>query len=787
MRDCAARFVRFDDGRVKLSLKFNPHWQTRRSLDDRRLWMLSAIALGRRTAAAPEWSVEILWKRLLAVGALLLVLFYLLFATVLYLWWARQPANQVGWIDVTLAPVRWEALREKRGDTAIAAALERIQAKDYVEGYYGLRVGLGRSPGNAKGRVTLARMMAASDPAGTIRMLEAGLDAPLSDPALIHALFGAYAGFGSYQRAKDTAEKLLQRTPPLPAPLRRAVAGEYAAMMLATEDAAGALKILQSYASSDADRADATVARVRIRALIASHQLDEARAELRSLPRLGRADQRLEAELAIESRDADALESVLRQIRADESESPAPYLFSIQAWHRMGRATLRERETRIFLDRWGGQDSALQLLAALAVNLDLPIIVNQAEGAAVAHRLNAFAFRLHLVEVAIRHGEFDDAFRRVREVEATIPTLPPMQRAYPEFIQQLARSCVAGGEQQTPALVSQLAGMRGRALPQMYLLASDALRRAGFPESARQVVETGLRSYPYNDQLLSRRTDLEALVAARQAAVTPEPQAVTPIVVLPTTGAQALALIDQDLAAGKFTTVRDLQRAIRAASPAWLPSVEAGLARREVELALATQDAITARTLVHTYLQRPRPVEDVARLAQLARDFVSRNRFADARWLKEEIESVSPAAAQLVRSLALPDDDASALASAENLVAALERHLAAGQPGEAIRLLDEARKRDATWLVKVRVELLGCEVRARFAADQRPLALAAFKELVVRAGASRAAAFKLARTYWTDGQSELASLLAREAVRLLPGDKAALSLQREIEAPPGGV
>lgn len=771
---------------MKLALKLNSSWQTRRALDDRRLWLLGSIAVRSQPGTALEWGFEIFWKRLLAASAVLLVAGYLAAVTALYFWLSRQPGNQVAWRHVALAPVRWEELRRKRGDSAIATALQRLQAKDYVEAYYGLRVGLARSPANTHGRVTLAGLLLGSDPAGALKIAEDGLKYSPDDPELLRTLFNFYTLLGSGARAREVSARELARTTPLSAPARQLLAAEYAASFLAAGDPASALRTLDELAAAGV-AADEAISRVRAFALVGLRRFDEARALMREMPRSVPANRRLEAELAIATGDATALESLLRQMRAEDGDRPVPLLFALRAWHRMGRATLRDRAEEEYLQQFGANDGALQMLAALAVELDLPAIIVRAQTSATNNRLNPFAFRLHLVEVSIRRGEFDEAFRRLRDIESTIPTLSPSQRSYPEFIQRIARACVAGGEQQTPALLAQLAEMRGRARPAMYLLAADSMRRAGFRDGAAQIVTQGLRAYPYHDELLVRQRDLAAvarLEAAKTAAAPREEERPAPVPV-PATADAAFATLDAALARGEFTAMRDLQRAIRVAAPAWLPTAENGLARREVEAVLATQDAITARAFTHAYLQRTRPVADLAHLAGLARDRAAQGRIADARWLKEELEAAgaSGAAAQILRALQLPDELAPALASVEAFTAAFDEQLRAGQPAEALRLLEQVRKREPVWLTAARNDLLAREVRARFAADQRLLALAAFKELVVRSGASRSAAFKLVRDLAADEEPERARELALEVKRLLPGDKAAAALLREIQSP----
>jgi len=773
---------------VKFTLKLNSSWRLRTARDDRRYWLLRAIAVGKRSEATTEWRVEVFWKRLVATGLALLFTAYLLAVTALFLWWNRQPANQVGWLDLALAPVRWEALRQKRGDTAVAAALERLRERDYAEAYYGLRVGLSRSPGNAKGRLALARLMLGSDPAGATKLLEDGLKHPPLDPELVKMLFNCYALFGANARARATSEQELARTPPWPAEIRGLLAREYATRLIAANDPAAALRVLEGIASVSGNEAQ-LVQRVRLLALVAAKKYDEARALLRQSKPISAYDRGAELELAIATDDTATVESVLRQMRVEDGERPMPYLLAFRVWHRMGRASLRDQAEEAFMLQFGANDAALQQLAATAVELELPATIQRAQQVAVNQRLNPFAFRLHLVEVSLRRGEFDEAFRRMREIEAKIVTLPAAQRFYPEFIERLARACVAGGEQQTPALLTQLGELRGRARPGMYLLAVNVLRRAGFPDSALQIATLGLRTYPYTDELLKRQSELQPIVhaAKESAAQSARPDAPQTPTAVPATAAAALAAIDGALARGEFTVARELLRAIRSAAPAWLASAENDLARREVELALATQDAITARAVTHAYLQRSRPVEDLVRLAEIARAFAAETRTADARWLKEELEAVGAGhrVAQLLRAVQLPDDLAPRLATADAFFAEFDAQFEAGQPQEALRLLEQVRKREPAWLAAVRAEVLVREVRGRFAADQRPLALAAFKELVVRAGPSRSAAFKFVRDQLAAGETERAQVLAREVVRLLPDDKAAATLLREAESPAG--
>ena len=102
---------------------------------------------------------------------------------------------------------------------------------------------------------------------------------------------------------------------------------------------------------------------------------------------------------------------------------------------------------------------------------------------------------------------------------------------------------------------------------------------------------------------------------------------------------------------------------------------------------------------------------------------------------------------------------------------------------QAERLLKYLRDKPPAWLAAGVPEVKVREVQVRLGLDQRPLALAALKELVIKGGASRSAAFKLVRDLLARDERESAMVLAREIGRLLPDDVAATRLVREAETP----
>ncbi|HLP24713.1 MAG TPA: hypothetical protein VK477_03470, partial [Acidobacteriota bacterium] len=231
---------------MKLTLKLNSAWRRELPPADRRIWLLRSIALRFDRGSKLSCTCEVMWKRLLLLAVTTAVALYLLATSALYFWWDRVPGNQVTWIDVALGPVRSEQLRQKRGDSAIAAALDRLRERDGVEAYYGLRSGLARSPGNAAGRVALARLLVGADPQAALKLLEDGLAHSASDLELLRTLFAVYSAQQARGAALATSERLLGagQQPPLAAPGRAWLVNARAALLLGGREPDAAEKAL---------------------------------------------------------------------------------------------------------------------------------------------------------------------------------------------------------------------------------------------------------------------------------------------------------------------------------------------------------------------------------------------------------------------------------------------------------------------------------------------------------------------------------------------------------------
>lgn len=778
---------------MKIRLKLNSLLRRPpRGPGDRRVWLLGVLALQREERVQSIWRLEFFWKRFLVGASVLAVVAYLAAATALWVWFKRTPQNKVTWTSIALAPVQRGHFRTLRGETTIAVALERLRARDYVEGFHGLRAGLARAPGHVEGRLVLTSLLVGNDPARALATLEDGLKYAEDNPELLRALFSLYQQQQASERALARSQELLARQPPLSAASRRVVGSARAAILLDRGEADAADRALAEVPAALDANESTRGALLRVSVLIRRGRHDEAKAEIDRLAAAGATPDlfRLQAEQAIAMQDDAALEGALRRLRAAASDGPQAYLYTFQAWHRAKRLTLRDRAEQDYYNLFGSQDVALQLLAASAASLGLPEVVQRAQQVAQSNRLSTFAYRVHLTEMALRRGDFDAAFRFLNEWERQVETLPAPQQTYPRLVSLLARASIGGAIQPTAPLLAHLGEMRGRAAPAVFTFVSSVLELGGHPEAAREAVGTGLRFYPHHDAMRAEQARLATVIASRAAIAADrreaaqdqaEPTAVS------ATATEAVAQVDRLFSSGALVAAGSQLRAIRAARPAWLRDAEPELGAFELHLAVLTQDPPTARTLIRTYLDRHHREQDALRLATIAGQMHASGRSNEARLLRDEIQRARgslPEVTGRLKALGLEESATESHASPERALAAIDGALRRRDPEHALFLIEQVRRAAPGWLAAMRPDLGIREVRVRLALDQRPTALFLLRDLTLKSEESRAVVFAAVRAIAAEGDERTAQSLARELVKLLPDDATAAGLLKAIETPP---
>jgi hypothetical protein len=189
--------------------------------------------------------------------------------------------------------------------------------------------------------------------------------------------------------------------------------------------------------------------------------------------------------------------------------------------------------------------------------------------------------------------------------------------------------------------------------------------------------------------------------------------------------------------------------------------------------------------VVRSYLDRYRKEDDVLRLVALVPTLVERNRETDARMLYDELKAspTSVVRVQLaLRALNLEDDLAALADVKADTLTALDKLIVGQEWAQAERMLKYVRDKAPSWIADQPQDLETREVEIRLGLQQRPMAFTVLRQLVVRQGESREAAFGLVRKFIEHGDVNSARLLAQEIVRLFPDDFGATKVLKEAQA-----
>lgn len=403
-------------------------------------------------------------QRLFVIATALLIAGYLSSATAAWLFWRRNSQNQVGWVDIVLAPIRWEEFRRKRGDTAIFGALEALRAGKVVEGLHGLRVGLARAPANVQGRLALAQLYVATKPAHALAILEAGIPHSRDNPDFLRALFALYIQQGAHARAIEQARRLQAPTRP-----------EF-------------LSPAQSI-------------RLRLPSLLSLQRVTEAKVELDAhAANLSPLDCALaRAGIALAAKDTSAFSEAIAAVLAARPEDPAAHLFAVRGWIELQQPIERDRAVDRFLTQFDSHEKALHLLAATAAGFGADEILARTKAAAEHHGFAVFPFLVHETEIALRIHDFAGALNRANEWRPRLHSMDTPSRRYPVFIAELARAAVPGEDTMATGLLRELADAHPVRNPGELTFAAQILRAAGRVAPAEEVIEIAARFYPYND------------------------------------------------------------------------------------------------------------------------------------------------------------------------------------------------------------------------------------------------------------------------------------------------
>lgn len=595
----------------------------------------------------------LLWGLALSLGG------WLASATVLSRVLARRPHNLVTWADCVLLPLRWQTVREKRGQAYLAEGLEDFRQNRWRDGATKIAAGLARNPATREGRRELASFyLAARARPRALTILLDGLahgdfDRAYFDDVVNTALQGddfdvaleacarserRWLGDGQNADARWLMERRL---------IVLVRAGRH-------EDALRQLDVWQLETPNANE--------VRVAALLELNRFSEIGTLLDDWEQRRGADAssvQLRAHaLAAEGR-REELGRTLNRLRSLQGEQPAYYIFATGKWLQAGDRGAAARVFDDFRLRFGGERRALEEMGAeLAKRADVELLT-RCVAVAGEHGQVSRVLQMHLFDASIAHGDWERAKGVTAAIDRSPAGLPSAQERRSD---DLVRLLTAALTSETEGVQRQLIeACRSQALPlPMIKFMHAALMRAGRYATARDLVEFATLSYPGSSALAEARTSAAAraeevsshvaqsraeevaLFAAASAAARTE-RLETPVLSVATAPAREdefIAALDAAKAAPDWAQALSLITSIRHQRPAWLPQRAAEITRLEIAARRERGDALELVVAVRSFLNGA--LERSEEMLTLARDIDSAGNRNLARAVLAEVVKKTP-------------------------------------------------------------------------------------------------------------------------------------------------
>lgn len=595
-------------------------------------------------------------RGVLAWLAALAVVAYFTGAAALWFWLDRRPFNHVTYADLVL-PTRWQGVQALRGQALIDEGLADIEARKWSEGLQKLRVGISRNPADTKGRLVLAEIFVAMKARRqAVEIYDGGLAERYPGRDYIEAMIKSATQSGDQAWLLRTCDRALELVSGDPA-----LAGERAwltrqkiSALLSAGRAAEALAL----AEAEGESGSPAISELRVLALLKEGQpakavafLDEwaARAADREDPQI----LRLQVRAFREAGDLAAMERSLEILRAKTPMDPRPYVYAIVQRRLAGLQSEADEGVDRFLLRFGSSQQALLLLAQPLAEIEELALLKRLEAHARQQGFAPAPFQRFQVQVLLAEGKWHEASAVLAGIEPAAGQ-DQTTAAWSEIMGAQIRAALDPAEGVQSTLVNLV---RGRQFTlSFYKDLITAMRTAGRPATAREIVTFAQGMYPHNEDIESWRLELDreleirreaasAAVAAATAAARPAVSETASSQVPP---ASRAALVESDVFAriAGLVEADDLQgalqqvREVRRRRPEWLEKRNADLLAEEIRVNGRMGDLLATRAAARFYLNGDRARS--ARVVEIARDLHERSREEEAVMLLNELLARSP-------------------------------------------------------------------------------------------------------------------------------------------------
>lgn len=585
------------------------------------------------------------------IGALAVVA-YFTGAAALWFWLDRRPYNYVTYADLIL-PTRWSEIQTLRGKAMVAEGMDDIKAQKWGAGLQKLRIGIARNPKEIEGRLTLAEIfLAMKARRQAIEIYDGGLAFQYPGRNYIEAMLKAATQSEDFEWRLRTCDRALEliASKPEHAAERKWLIQQKLGALLAGDRNDEALAL----AEAEGESGSPAISEFRVLALLKAGKPAEALAFLDewSARNGGRPDAqilRLRVRALRENGDLAGMNESLEALRSLSPTDPRPYVYAIVQQLLAARRGEADIMLDRFLMRFGSRPAYLHILAAPLAEIAERATIEKLIDYARQQGFELNPFRRFLVQALVGKDEW----RTAAAVMTEIMDAPVKNRTVTHWDEIMNAQITAALDAAEGAQSNLVNSVRGRQYAVAFykdLIAN--MRRAGRPATAREIIVFAQGIYPQNTEIETWRKELDAELAAAEAA--------KPVVVVShrTSGSSVaapagsgtarvelsetdfFARLDELSKAGDFAGALQSIREARVAKPDWLDGRRARISREEVRLSGRAGDMLTLRSAVRLFNNGDRVRS--AQLIEIAREFHTAGRDDEALYLLNELLEKTP-------------------------------------------------------------------------------------------------------------------------------------------------
>ncbi len=551
-------------------------------------------------SGAKGWAISI--RGLLRWLAALAAAAYVVAVSALYVWLDRKAYNTVTYADTLLLPIRWHDVREKMGRAMILEGLDDLKAERWGEAHIKLRIGLARAPQDRRARMELAKFyLSANQRDQAIKVLVDGLTYGYPGRAYMDLLLPMALTGEDYQLVIDVADRFLSAE----TSGRHLLLSRKLTALLGLERNEEALQLAEQE-----DREGRTAIReARVTALIKLRRFDEALVYLDSWDNAATikpaALRRLQARTFRELGRFSDMEESLRRLRSENATEPAPLIFAVSQNFQAGRVREADATMDEFMLRFGARGRHLIMLAAEMEEIGALGLLERCVTEARAQGFAQREFLMVLIRGKLRAGDWTGAERLASQLEVDPKRSRPIDQFVTDYLKRLA---AAASSAEAGAQSGIVALFQGRRLPiKSYRETAEILLRADRPETAKQVLDFGLRNFPNSTRLGKLNTEATNVIAAREVARVREEPTAAPRG--PGEG-EFFRQVEAWIAEGAWTPLLRAVREVRVAKPVWLAGREGDLLDLQIRASARSGDAVEMVGTARQFLDGGRPRAD---------------------------------------------------------------------------------------------------------------------------------------------------------------------------------